>query len=189
MTTYEPINSESRVGAFVWKRAGLCMNTWRLTCRERLFAEFTVLNPARTRGVLRTAAGEWIIEQAFGGVAPHVGVRSVATGRVEAVFRPSCTGNGRTDFAHGPTFRWRQPASNTRSADIVTLKGGPIATVARAIADGQGPIAVFLAADALHVPELPVLLGLGLCATLRVQRGEAARVAESSLADTVAMTG
>lgn len=189
MKTYEPIQIESRIGAMVWKRAGLSVSTWRLMCRGHTFATFTFMNTSRSRGVLRTEAGSWEIDETFGGPAPHIAIRGLESSREIAAFRPAVTGNGRADFAGGPAFRWRKASSAAKPTSIVTLKGGPIATVGQPMGPGGGLIPIFLADDALGVVELPILLGLALYQSVRGVPGTRAAEYVDILADTVAMVG
>jgi hypothetical protein len=189
MKTYEPIKIESRVGAMVWKRAGMSVNTWRLVCRGHTFATFTFMNAAQTVGVLRTETGAWEISETFGGIAPHIAIRGLESDREIAAFRPASTGHGRVDFAGGPVFRWRRAASASRPTSIVTLKGGPIATVGQSMGPNSGLIPIFLADDALNVVELPVLLGVALYNSVRTERGTLHAEDADCLEDTIALVG
>jgi hypothetical protein len=184
----ESITSDTKATAMVWTRAGYSINTWRLVSRGRVFATFTFLNAEQTHAVLRTAAGAWEIRETFGGVAPHVGVRPLECDEEIAVFRPATTGNGTTHFASGSIFRWRRPASNMKPASIVTLKGGPIADVGKPLGAGRGPVTVFLAEDAMSVPEIAILLGLGLYTSLLQSRGTLVTEDADYLEDTVALS-
>jgi hypothetical protein len=188
MNRLESMNSETTLSALVWTRAGFSTTTWRLVCRGRVFATFTFLDASRSRGVLRAAGGAWEIDQTFGGPAPRVAVREIESDRELAVFRPASTGRGRTDFAGGASFRWVRGASSTRPASIETLRGGPVATVSAPLGDGQGPVPVILAEGAADIPELMVLLGLGLYTAVRQQQGSLTTEDAPILEDTVVLT-
>lgn len=184
----ESINAQTNTTAMVWTRAGYSVNTWRLVCRGRVFGMFTFMNAEQTHAVLRTADGAWEIRETFGGVAPRVGIRPLEGDEEIAVFRPATTGNGTTHFAGGPIFRWRRPSSSARPASIVTLKGGPIADVGKPLGAGRGPVTVFLAEGATQVPEIAVLLGLGLYTSLLQSRGTLMTEDADYLEDTVALS-
>lgn len=184
----EPMTASTNASAMVWTRAGYSMNTWRLVCRGRAYATFTFLNAEQTRGVLRTASGAFEISETSGGMFPRVAVRPLEGDDEIAVFRPATTGHGTTHFASGTIFRWRRPASSVKPASIVTLKGGPIADVCKPLGGGGGPVPVFLANDAASVPELPILLGLGLYTALLQSRGTLATEDADYLEETVVLS-
>lgn len=187
MSTYETLNKKNAANALVWTRAGHSMIAWRLVSRGRVYATFTFQDSAQTCGVLRTSHGEWTIEQSFAGPAPHIALRDAVTDEEIAAFRPASTGNGRIEFASGPSFRWLRPSMSLRPCTIVTLKGGPVATVGKPLGNGAGPVTVLLSESASEIPELTFLLALGLYTSLRQSRGTLDTQDADCLEDTVAL--